>query len=181
MPNQPFNLDTFKMGYFILYRNTGGLFGNAIRKKQLAAGISSDNAEYTHAEVSGGGRHSTNISPPISKLVDITEVHKGRHVRLVRLRNDEYEQGKRYKVAYFSATLCNKGYDLKGVLAFVFKWLKHDNRLWFCSEGVAWALSMVFPEALGRKPEECMPGHFLDPNRFELVWEGGIGNGTKTD
>ena len=70
--------------------------------------------------------------------------------------------------------MCNRGYDFGGIFAFVFKWIKHDNRLWFCSEGAAWALSMVFPNALGRKPEECMPGHFLDPKYVEIIWEGEI-------
>lgn len=169
----PFDLDLFKMGYFILYRNDGSLFGNAIAKRQLVAGIPADNAGYTHIEVSGGEKHSINISPPVSKLIDITKTHKGRHIRLVKFKGYN-EDGKRYKVAYFSATLCNKSYDFAGILAFVFKWVKQSNRLYFCSEGVAWAFSMVFPDVLGKKPEEIMPGHFLNPNHFEIIWEGEI-------
>ena len=170
----PFNLDLFKMGYFILYRNDGSFFGNAIAQRQLLAGIDTDDAGFTHIEVSGGGEYAVNISPPLSKLVKITERHKGRYIRIMRYKNGEYEAGKRYKVAYFSATLCNKGYDISGILAFVIKWIKHNNRLYFCSEGALWALQMVFPQALLMKPEECMPGHFGNKNLFEKVWEGEI-------
>ena len=168
----PFNLDIFKMGYIILYRNDKSLFGNLIVKRQLLAGFSPEDAQFTHCEISGGSEFSINISPPISKLVKINEVHKGRYVRLVRYKGYN-EDGKRYKVAYFSATLCNKGYDIPGILAFLFKWIKHNNRLYFCSEGGLWALQMVFPGILGIKPEECMPAHFLGVE-FELVWEGVI-------
>jgi len=165
-------LDKFKMGYFILYLNTGDLFGNAIVKRQLAAGFPLDHIAYTHIEVSGGEKYSVNISPPISKLVDITQAHKGRYTRLVKYKGYD-EGGKRYKVAYFSASLCNKGYDILGIFAFIFRWIKQNNRLYFCSEGALWALQMVFPEVLGIKPENCMPARFLG-DEFEIVWEGVI-------
>lgn len=177
MTDQPFSLDLFRMGYFILFRNDNSLFGNAIAKRQLLAGIDPDCAGYTHIEVSGGGEYAVNISPPISKLVKITERHRGRYIRIMRYRNEEYEAGKRYKVAYFSATLCNKGYDIGGILAFVIKWIKQNNRLYFCSEGALWALQMVFPKALWMEPEETMPGHFGNPDWLEKVWEGEIPNG----
>lgn len=171
----PFDLENFKMGYFILYRNDGGLFGNAIAKRQLLAGINPNDAVYTHIEVSGGGEYSVNISPPISKLIKITEQHKGRHIKIVRYKDEDYEKRGRYKVAYFSATLCNKGYDVKGILAFVFKWIKQDNRLFFCSEGAAWSLQKAHPYTLECKnPDKIMPGHFLNRALLETVWEGDI-------
>ena len=167
-----FNLDIFKMGYFILYRNDKSLFGNGIKAKQISAGFSEGDANYVHIECSGGGEHAINISPPISKLVKITEAHKGRYVKLVRFKNADYEAGKRYKVAYFSAALCNKGYDIPGILSFLFKWIKQNNRLYFCSEGAAWALRMCFPIALGPKENsQIMPAHFLG-TEFDVVWEG---------
>jgi hypothetical protein len=167
-------LDKFKMGYFILYKNTGGIFGNAIVKKQISAGFSKENSQFCHVEVSGGEVHSVNISPPVSKLVNITEAHKGKSFRVVRYRNQNYEDGLRYKVAYFSATLCNKGYDVGGIFAFMFKWIKQNNRLWFCSEGAAWALQMVFPEAIGKVSDKVMPADFTNPLYFETVLEGVI-------
>lgn len=166
-------LDKFKMGYFILYRNDNSIFGNLIVKRQLVAGFTPDDANYIHVEISGGEIHSINISPPISKLVDITKAHKGRFVRLCRYKGYNGD-GKRYKVAYFSASLCNKGYDVSGILAFLFRWVKQSNRLWFCSEGTAWALSMVFLRVFGDlTPDKIMPAHFLD-DKFEIVWQGVI-------
>jgi len=167
-------LDKIRMGYFLLYKNKGGLFGDAIVKRQLVSGFSPEDAQFTHIEVSGGEIHSVDISPPISKLVKITEDHKGEYCRVVRYKNDTYEQALRYKVAYFSATLCNKGYDIPGIFAFIFKWIKQNNRLYFCSEGAAWALQMCFPNAIGKIPDKCMPADFLTPLYFEKVWEGEI-------
>jgi len=164
-------LDLFRMGYFILYKNTGGIFGNSIVKKQLASGFNLESAQFTHIEVSGGEIHSVDISPPVSKLVKITEEHKGEFCRVVRFKNEDYEKALRYKVAYFSATLCNKGYDVRGILAFLFKWIKQNNRLYFCSEGALWALQMVFLGVLGIKPSDCMPARFLGAE-FEEVWSG---------
>ena len=169
------DLSILKMGYFILYKSGDGWFGNQIVKKQLAVGFSPEDAQYTHVEVSGGEKHSINISPPRSKLIDITKVHKGRHIKVVRFKNEEYENGKRYKVAYFSAALCNKGYDIPGILSFLFKWVKHNNRLYFCSEGAAWALQMCFYLAFnGESPQYIMPADFFDAREFEVVWEGDI-------
>lgn len=167
-------LDKFRMGYFLLYKNTGGIFGDNIVKRQLAAGFLPADAQFTHVEVSGGEIYSIDISPPVSKLVKITEAHKGEFCRLVRYKDEEYEKALRYKVAYFSATLCNKGYDVKGVLSFIFRWIKQNNRLYFCSEGAAWALQMCFTQAIGKTPDKVMPAHFTMQNEFEVVWEGKI-------
>lgn len=166
------NLNIPRMGYFILYKHTGDLFGRAIEKRQQLAGIAPDLACFSHIEVSGGEEYAINISPPVSKLVKITEAHKDRYIKIVRYKNAVYEQKGRYKVAYFSATLCNKAYDFGGILAFVFKWFTQNNRLWFCSEGAAWALQKEYPGAFGgKKPNEIMPAYFLG-NEFETIWEG---------
>lgn len=165
-------LNKFRMGYAILYRSDGSLFNNAIVKRQLAAGFSPHDAQVTHVEISGGEVHSINISPPISKLINIAEVHKGRYAYVVRYKNQAYEDALRYKVAYFSATLCNKGYDISGILAFLFKWIKQNNRLYFCSEGALWALQMGCKEnILGINPDKCMPANFF-ADIFEQVWQG---------
>jgi len=169
-----FNLKDFKMGYVIIYKSGQGKFGRAIVNAQLKAGFTQDQAEYTHAEVSGGGKHSINISPPVSKLVEITTKHKGRYIKLLRYNNSDYEKKGRYKVAYFSASLCNLGYDIRGVLKFMFKWIGNDNRLFFCSEGVADSLQKVYPEALGKEPSKVMPAHFAKSKEFTTVWEGNI-------
>ena len=166
------NLNLFKMGYIILYKSGQGKFGRAIVNAQVKAGFNHDEAGYTLSEISGGGKHSVNIAPPLSKLVDITKTHKGRYVKLLRYKNDEYQRRGRYKVAYFSATLNNVGYDIRGVLKFMFKWIGNNNRLFFCSEGVAYSLQKVYPNALGKKPAKVMPAHFARSTEFETVWEG---------
>lgn len=166
-------LSLLKMGYIILYKTDGSKVGRLIEKKQLSEGFIPEHACYTHVEVSGGGQHSINISPPVSKLIDITKRHKGRYIKVVRYKNEEYEKSKRYKVAYFSASLCNKGYDFRGVISFVFRWIKQNNRLYFCSEGALWSLQKVFPAVLYKlKPQRCMPAHFCLPRDFETVYEG---------
>ena len=161
MVQKKFSLDKLKMGDIIQYQNDGSKFGKAIVKKQLAEGFTEEHAQYTHVEISGGGRHSINISPPISKLIDITKAHKGRNIRIVRYNNKDFREGKRYKVAYFSASLCNRGYDFGGIIAFAFKWVKHSNRLYFCSEGCADSFQRVFPKIWGKKtPDKIYPADF---------------------
>ena len=174
MTHQTFNLDIPKMGYFILVRNEGGWFGNAIEKKQLASGFIPEDAKYTHVEVSGGGRHSVRIAPPRSKVIDIVKTYKNRYIKIVKYDNEDYEKKGRYKVAYFSASLCNLSYDFFGVFAFICKWLRHKNRLYFCSEGALWSLKQEYPKAFGKmKPDKCMPAEFLNPkHKMVEVWEG---------
>jgi len=168
-----FNTELLKMGDVILYKNDGSKFGNLIQKKQLKEGFILDHAQWTHSEISGGGKHSINISPPISKLVDITKTHKKRHIRVVRYNNEEFKNGKRYKVAYFSASLCNRGYDFLGITSFLSKWVKQNNRLFFCSEGCADSFQKVFPKIWKAKtPSEIYPADFNPMNDFETVFEG---------
>lgn len=170
-----FSLNLLKMGYFIVYRNEGGIFSDLIERKQRQAGFTPEHASYTHVEVSGGSEYAINISPPLSRLIKITKTHKGRYITIVRYKGYK-NKGKRYKVAYFSATLCNKGYDFPGIFAFLFKWIKNNNRLYFCSEGALWSLKKVFPQMSGN-PAYCMPADFLDPKFFEVTWEGRIDEG----
>lgn len=167
-----FGLNIPRMGYFLAYKNDGGFFSRNIVKKQLAAGFKEEHACVSHVEVSGGGPDSVNIYPPRAKLVDITKRHKGRYVYVLRYQSLDYQNRGRYKVAYFSATRNNYGYDFRGILSFVFKWVKQNNRLWFCSEGALWALQKEYPNAFGIKPETCMPAHFM--KECGLVWEGKI-------
>ena len=168
-----FDLNRFKMGYFILYkRKKRDFIGSQIEKRQLAQGFIPEHACYTHIEVSGGGKHSVLIAPPRSKLIEITKKHKGREVCIVRYENEDYEKKGRYKVAYFSASLCNRGYDFFGIINFIFKWIKQWNRLWFCSEGATWSLQMEYPKAFNNaKPSSIMPAHYAF---FPEVWKGTI-------
>ena len=169
-----FSLDNFRMGYVLAYRTDDSFFNQQIVKKQLKAGFSLKEAEVTHVEISGGGADSINISPPISKRIKITKKHAGRYVYVLRYKNNDYQKRGRYKIAYFSATLNNTGYDIAGILSFLYKWMKHANRLWFCSEGALWALQKVYPKVLDyMKPAECYPADYFS-DEFEIVWEGKI-------
>ena len=174
---QSLPLDLLRMGYFILYKRgtVFDIFGKGIELRQRIAGFKESDACFTHVEVSGGEVHSINISPPLSKLIDITKEHKGRYIRVVKYRNFDYEEKGRYKIAYFSAALCNTKYDKFGIIRFLIKWVKEDNRKWFCSEGSAWALQKVYPEVNGNlPPKKWMPAHFTKSEFFETVWEGKI-------
>lgn len=166
-----FNLDLFKMGYILAYKATGSLFNRLIEKRQLEAGFKPSEAEFVHTEISGGEKHSVNISPPFSKLIDITRKHKGRYVKVLRYKADDFA-AKRYKIAYFSGTLCNKVYDFSGILSFLFKWITHNNRLYFCSEGCAWAYKMVYPRCFAKPANEVMPADFVASSQFECAFEG---------
>ena len=161
------------MGYILAWRSDKSFLCEAVVKSQRLAGFSEEASQVTHIEVSGGGVHAINISPPISKLVDITKAHAGRYVYVLRYRNSDYEIKGRYKIAYYSATLCNRFYDIPGILGFLFKWIKQGNRLWFCSEGALWSLQKEYPGILdAMRPDKCMPAHFISSEEFEVVWAG---------
>ena len=178
-------LNRARMGYVLAYKSTGSWLNKMIVKRQLEAGFSEKVSEFTHIEISGGERHSINIRPPKSTLIEITQVHKGREVAILRYYSPDFTV-KRYKVAYFSAALCaNKDYDVAGILAFMknkipswlkfaFRWLTHDNRLYFCSEGAAAAYRKVFPRVFALEDNKIMPAHFLASNKFDVVWQGKI-------
>ena len=171
--NKSFNPNIFKMGYVICYLNNFDWLGNLIVKRQLKEGFTEEQSQITHVEISGGGEYSVNIAPPLSQCIKITERHKGRYARLLRYKNNDYEKRGRYKVAYFSATLCNTGYDFFGVIRFVINWVKQRNRLYFCSEGCLESLQKVYPECLSNLyPSDCLPAHFVASDKFETVWEG---------
>jgi len=168
------DLDIPRMGYFLVYKSEGSFFSKQIVKKQLKAGFTPKQASVSHVEVSGGGPNSINTSPPKSKLINITETHKGRYVYIMKYKDEAYDIHGRYKVAYFSATLNNVGYDILGALRFVFKWIKQNNRLFFCSEGALWSLQKQYANALKIEPKDAMPAHFMDETYFECIWKGVI-------
>ena len=169
-----FNLDTFRMGYFILYPSDGSKFGKAIERAQLKEGFTPKQAEITHIEVSLGGQHSVAVVPPFAKVVDITKQYPGREVEVIRYKNHEYESRKRYKVAAWAASNCNLPYDIFGLIRFKLPFMFQCKRMFFCSENALWALQKDFKGALnGMAPEDCMPAHWKS-REFETVWRGRI-------
>ena len=174
-----FNLNVPRMGYFILVRHNGDIFGRGIEKSQLKAGFSAEAAKFSHVEVSGGGQWSVCVAPPRTQIVDITKRYKGRYLKIVRYTGPEYEDKKRYKVAFWAATHCNLPYDWRGIFAFIWKKIKQHASFWFCSENAAWALQKEYPCALDKVPEKCVPADFLNPKWFKVTWEGEIPDETE--
>jgi hypothetical protein len=130
---------------------------------------------WTHIGTSGGGFWLVDVKPPKSEITDISKVHKGKYIKIVRFRNDDYEIKGRYKVAFFAASKCNLPYDWKGVLAFVLKWFRQFKDFYFCSELSSWALLKEYPRVWGDlTPDKIMPAHFTDETKFETVFEGVI-------
>ena len=171
-----FSLDYFKMGYIILYKRTPGFIGNQIYREQVRRGFDKEDAEYVHVEISGAGKYAVRINPPKAMIINLLNYYKGRYVRVYTyIEYDLYKDKTKEAVAYFSATMCNRKYDIKGVLRFIFPFIKQNTKKPFCSEGCAWAIQKVFPKALHfKKPHNCMPADFTDPDQFTKVWEGQI-------
>lgn len=171
----PFNLDIPRMGYVLAYKSDGKFFSRMIVAKQLRKGFTKEQAQVVHIEISGGGADSILAAPPRSRRVKITKEHAGRYLYILRYKNEDYEKRGRYKVAYFSATLNNTGYDVLGILGFVFNWIKQSNRLFFCSEGALWSFRKQYSEVLKCiEPHKCMPAQFLSCKTLEVVWQGQI-------
>jgi len=170
------DLDLFKMGYFIVYKNNlGGFIGEAIEETQRHVGFDKKDSRFVHVECSGGGPRSVNIRHPKSTAIDIRDAHAGRYIKLVKFKAyDDAPEKDRFKVAYNSALLCNLPYDWLGVLKFRLRFLSNKKTLPFCSEGCLWSLQGVFKGALGVDPPNCMPADFLNLDWFEVVWEGFI-------
>lgn len=172
-PMVKFNLDIPRMGYFILFKSSGKFISRQIKAEQLRAGFTEEQSDFIHIAVSGGGPYIVEVSWPRIHIGDIRTKFRGSYIKIVRYSNEEYEDQKRYRVAFWAASTSNLGYDIWGVLYFKVKWLfRHSKRLFFCSENALWALSKEYPRAINLPPEKCMPAHFLRAPGFSVVWEG---------
>lgn len=171
--DKKFNLDIPKIGYFLVFKHEKGWVGNQIIKVQKKKGIAEEHICFTHIGVSLGGPDMVEVAPPKTKVIDIRKKHKGRYIKIVKYKAENYSI-KRYKVAIWAATLNNKIYDFFGVLRFKFKWLFRQTKGWFfCSENALYSLSKEYRNPIGKiKLSECMPGDFLNPKYFEVVWSG---------
>lgn len=184
------NFDVFKSGYAIAYKHEEtrwpkSFFGNQIVKKQLAVGFSAEHAQYSHVEICGGkirdkagrivGIQSINVSPPKSRWIDITKVHKGRYVCVLKHKDYDKDPTIRYQVAYASARLNNVAYDKRGILAFGLSWITQNNRLYFCSEHCSYAVRIELPRTFDIDPDDKItPAYFFLPHWWVKVWEGRI-------
>jgi hypothetical protein len=176
---QPLNEDVPKMGYIACYlnREKPDIFGRGIEKEQLKRGLSPLASRYSHVEILGGGYNSVRVAPPTTQILDdFPKFYKGRYVCIRKFRNSQaYDERLRYKIAFWSATKCNLGYDWFGIAHFLLgKLCTGSKNKMFCSENTLWAFRKEIPFALKNvdKPGDCMPGHFIDSDEFETVWEG---------
>ena len=171
-----FNLDIPKQGHILgVRRAEKDFFGSRIEATQLKAGYPPEVACYTHVEILSGGPHSMRIMPPRSKAIDIQKFYKGRHVKIMTLGDEAYERVYRYKVNALYNLLCNQRYDKRGILAFVFMFIKHDPRYYFCSEGVTEAIQRVYPIFLEYyPPEKTYPATVVYELQDNTVWEGTV-------
>jgi hypothetical protein len=168
------NLDIMKMGYIILFKTDNSYFARKIQREQLKRGLKPSQSVWTHAGISGGGQWLVEVSPPKSRVVDIRKRHRGRYIKVLCLKDTEYKERKRYKIAFWAASLCNLKYDWFGILKFRLKWLFHFKSRFFCSENTLWSIQKEYPGAFGMKPHKAMPGHFDNPNYTKVIWEGKV-------
>lgn len=169
MKNLDFN--TPKMGYFILVRGDNSFFSRMIKKEQLNRGFTPEQAQYTHVGVSGGGPWIVDVKPPKTKVNNLGETYYNRYIRIVKLKYADYEAHKRFKIAFWAATLCNLRYDWLGVLKFKLSFIWSDAGRYFCSENACHAISQEYP-GFPVNAERCMPANFTDEKLFTTVWEG---------
>ena len=168
-----FSVNLLRTGYFMVYENSGGKFGNMIEKHQLKEGYRPDHAKYVHVDVLGPREWAIRVNPPKAKTVDIVKKYKGRRAAMVRYRVGNYDRKRQY-VAWWAVSNNNLRYDFAGVVKFKVGWVWHKKNLYFCSENAAWALQQEYPKAFKMaKPHTIMPADFLGA-RFEKVWEGVI-------
>ena len=180
---EDFNLDIPRIGYFIVYEGNNSWFSRQIKRVQKDQGLKEWN--YTHIEISGGGQWTVGAIMPKAKLIDILKKYKGRKVRIVKYK--EYEgNDKRYKVGWFTATLCNLPYGwwtavwylLREKFAKLTPWTTKRSPV--CSVLCAWGLTRVFKDAF-EDYREILPAHFLNEEKFEVVWEGIIDDPDEID
>ena len=183
MGDEDFNLDIPRIGYFIVYKGNSSFFSKQIEKAQKITGFDKVDSEYTHVEVSGGGKDSVGAVMPRSKIMDIIKVHGGRYVKIMKYvgyGNSETKDNRlRYKVGFFAAGESNLPYGWWALLWFKLSESFHKLKPWgtkkfpFCSLLAGWALCKVFPDAFDDY-RKVMPAHFLSNSKFSLVWQGNL-------
>lgn len=194
------NLDKFKMGHFIVYKNKGSFFGNQIVKAQKSNGFNEKDSQYTHVEPSLGGQYALNARPPRIVSTNVFDTHKDRDVVIVRPNfksmydkglvikyKSNYQLKRRYKVSTWCATRSNMPYGFFGVVWFKVRSIFKKNIFSalgdFCSEMSGFGIwreycfaneKLDVKEVLPRYFGELYPADFLNEDYFDIVWEGKI-------
>lgn len=159
-------IELLQPGDIILYQGDDSMCSRVIQKYQLWK-FDVEHAQYTHVSVGGRGGVIVDVAPPRVKIDNIFEKYVGRYVKVLRYREYQGDM-KQGEVAFWSASNCNKNYDVWGIAAFKFPILYKlpiiKNRieyLNFCSDNGLWSIRQVFPDAMSSlDPNRCMPAHF---------------------
>lgn len=193
-----FNLDIPRSGFIIVYKGDTSFVSKQIQRAQKKAGFNEEDSQYTHVEMSLGGPYSVYANIPLIRVADIVKKSKGRYIKIVKANfnslepykawrvQEAYDLSERYKVATWCATRCNLPYGVFGVLWFKIKKVMKRNILSafgdFCSELCGFGLwreyvytnKLELTEVLPRYFGELYPADFLNPDYFDIVWEGTI-------
>jgi hypothetical protein len=117
-----FNLDIPRSGYILVYKGDKSFFSKQIKNTQKKAGFSREDSEFVHVEMSLGGPYSVYANIPMIRVTDITKTHKGRYIKIVKMKHnstedlkEDYEVSGRYKTAIWCSTRCNLPYGIFGV------------------------------------------------------------------
>ena len=175
-----FSIDLLRIGYVIAVKydrkKKFNLISDGIFQRQLWQGFNSDDACFTHVAISSGDNYLVNVSPPKAKLVKFMDEFKGKYIKILKYSGTDFERLVRYKVGcIYNAIASNLGYDWMGVLSFILPAIKQVKSKPFCSEACAQAFKVFYPFIFGGiEPSKVMPANFLDPESFDVVWEGEI-------
>ena len=175
---KPFDLDTFKMGMFIIHKGENSFFNRQIMKEQIKENFAYWKTQYTHVGCSIGGPYSLDAVYPMSGVFDIRKSFKGKYIMLVRVKGYSTEVYKKFAV--WSATKCNLKYGWFSLIYFKMeKIFKNRNILAnishpFCSFKEGWAIQRELIGFWNKPVENLMPADFLNEDLFEYVWEGVI-------
>ena len=174
---KPFDLNDFKIGYFLVHKGTGSFFNNQIVLEQRKEGFEDWKCEYTHVGTSIGA-YSLDAIFPKSGVFNIRKKFGGKEIMLVRAKG--YNDEKHKKFAIWSATKTNLPYGWFSLLYFKAEAIFGDKNILasikkpFCSYKEGWAMHRELIGFWDKPLNKLMPADFLDQERFEYIWQGVI-------
>jgi hypothetical protein len=169
------NPNKLKIGYIFLVATRKP----AIKAFQDKVGYG-EGSQWTHVAGCLGGYTAIEANIPRSRLVNLQEeyVDKGYEIKVMRRKNQE--QGKRYKVALWWATMNNLPYDtlqffwfplsiICGKIGIVLHNLFSSRKRFLCSELIATGFYKEGDYLFGKPALNVLPADFDNPELFEEV------------
>ena len=176
MSTKIFNSSIPKCGYILATRyDRFNLFSEAIYRRQLIDYIEED-ARFTHVAILSGQYRCVNIMPPKAKLIDISKVYRGHYIKILKYNGEDYDNHLRYLIGcLYNALSANLRFDWLGAAGFIFPGLPNLRKRYFCSEAVAQAYQIFYPNAFNyAPPEKVMPAMIVSNSDFTIHYEGYI-------